>query len=121
MKLRSRVGLLLVLVLAVMGISLTPGVRAEDPRAGGIHGVVVARGDSGPVNVAGAGVFLLRAGTDRVVASTRSGRNGEFSFRGVRPGSYVVGASKDRVGRGREGVEVTAGSVSRVRIGLVGR
>lgn len=120
MTFRSRLGLMIAVILAAIGFTFTQTVQADPaPRTGGILGAVMARGSNGPVGVPGAAVQLLTE-NGRVVAQTRSGEGGRFTFRDIRPGRYVVVAAKPDVGRGRSPVAVTAGQIARVRVGLAG-
>ncbi|QOJ01372.1 MAG: carboxypeptidase regulatory-like domain-containing protein [Phycisphaeraceae bacterium] len=77
---------------------------------GAIAGSVASA--AGPV--ADAAVVLSSNGV--VVARTSSARNGSFAFPNLRPGRYVVEASKRGVGQGRAVVEVQADQTAGVRI-----
>lgn len=97
-------------VFAMLGVVLlvAPKALSEDPaplRHGTIVGVVAT---SDGERVADAHVVLLNA-RGEVVARTVSGERGRFGFRAVRPGRYVVEATKRGVGSGRTRVGVRSG------------
>ncbi len=87
-------------------------LRQAPPPVGGVSGVVFT--DTGAT--ADANVALLRDGV--VVAQTTSGRDGRFTFTGLREGTYTVRATKRGVGRGEAQATVVAGEVAAVRVRL---
>ncbi len=115
MNRRGFLAALSVLVVAFMAIWATPAQAGPRPPAGAIKGMCY---NTARQPVAGARVALIDS-TGATVAGMISLRNGEFGFRGVRPGNYVVAASFASGGRiiqGRAAVTVVDGQITYVRV-----
>ena len=104
-----------VLLVAFLAIWTSPAQAGTRPPSGAIKGVVY---NMQRQTVAGARVSVIDS-AGRTVAGMPSGRGGEFGFRDVRPGNYIVtvtAASGGRILQGRAAVVVADGRITNVRI-----
>lgn len=104
-----------VLLVAFMAMWASPAQAGPRPSSGAIKGVVY---NMQRQTVAGARVSVIDS-AGRTVAGMSSGRAGDFGFRDLRPGNYIVtaaAASGGRIFQGRAAVTVVDGRISNVRI-----
>lgn len=100
-------------VTVVAGQSVRAIIELRAPaRVGTLNGFTVNAAGA----VAEANVTISLDGV--VVARAVSARDGSFSFPNLRPGHYVIEASKRGVGAGRAEADVTAGGTTSVRVAL---
>lgn len=112
----SRIAMAVVAVtmMAVAGWSRAADEGVPRQHVGAIAGVVT---DAHGHAVAGALVTLEDA-HHQLIAKTTTGHDGRFQFPHVRPGRYIVRASKAHVGHGSAVVDVHAGHTTHVHIVL---
>ncbi|MCB9845499.1 MAG: carboxypeptidase regulatory-like domain-containing protein [Phycisphaeraceae bacterium] len=109
----------LTLGLGVVGITQSASAAAMvDPEpsriSAHIGGVVV---DADRQTVPGASVQLVNA-HGRVLREATTDREGQFRFRPVPPGAYIVRAAKEGVGRGESRLHAVRGrNLVRVQVG----
>lgn len=104
-----------VILVAFMAMWTAPAQAGPRPSSGAIKGVVY---NMQRQTVAGARVAVIDSAGNTVAGMT-SGRGGEFGFRALRPGNYIVtvaAASGGRILHGRAAVVVSDGQVTTIRI-----
>jgi len=125
MKLLARAAVLVALLCGMAAVVTPtpalagpPGGPGDEITRGAIAGrVVVAEKDGDGVRpVPRATVQLRKKGSDTVLRTEKTGPKGQFEFRGVPAGEYVVRAGKPELGVGIEAATVEAKKVTRVRV-----
>lgn len=106
------VRLFVVALLAFSSLGSISIARAQQPTRGNISGVV---NDVSSALVSEAEVSLVNA-QQAVLSRTRTDAQGRFSFRDLRPGSYVILVSRADFNQRREPVQIAAGESKEVTI-----
>ncbi|HKO35609.1 MAG TPA: TonB-dependent receptor plug domain-containing protein, partial [Pyrinomonadaceae bacterium] len=108
------VRLVVVTLFVSLGLSSIGITRAQQPARGNISGVV---SDASSALVAEAEVSLVNA-QQAVLSRTRTDAQGRFTFRDVRPGSYVILVARADFNQRREAVQIAGGESREVTIVL---
>lgn len=111
---RMAMALVALTMMALTGWSRAGDVGVPRLHVGAIAGVVT---DAHGHAVAGA-LATLEDAHHHLVAKTTTDAHGRFQFSHLRPGRYIVRASKPHVGHGSAVVDVHAGHTSHVHIVL---
>src|SRR5688572_10980330 len=106
--------LVVVALFVFLSLSSISIARAQQPARGNISGVV---SDSSSAVVAEAEVSLVNA-QQAVLSRTHTDAQGRFTFRDIRPGSYVILVARADFNQRREVVQIAGGESREVTIVL---